>query len=240
MIDRSFIEKIVDLATPVLVTVSGREYSTQQIHPVKDPVMPGFKVSTLSSIVDYIVDNFDEANKLVIHVESEASVKLFSPIFGKYRQRDEMLQAQPSVKPFQFGTRMSIESFIISMQALFIADETTAQILKIVGNITDNATRNHSDDGVTQSVTAKSGIVRVENTPLPNPVMLRPYRTFIEIEQPASRFVFRMSTGHNGPECMLVEADGGAWKMAAIDSISSYFKEHLQDLIAAEKVHILA
>ena len=77
------------------------------------------------------------------------------------------------------------------------------------------------DDGVTQAVTVKKGIAAVENVTLPNPVTLRPYRTFTEVEQPASQFVFRAA---EGPEFMLVEADGGAWKHEAMQNIKKFME----------------
>jgi hypothetical protein len=55
-------------------------------------------------------------------------------------------------------------------------------------------------------------------------VELRPYRTFREIEQPASKFVLRVKRGGEGqkPGCALFEADGGFWKLEAIENIRKY------------------
>ncbi len=51
-------------------------------------------------------------------------------------------------------------------------------------------------------------------------VALAPFRTFPEIEQPISEFVFRARcTGEGTPALMLVEADGGRWKIDAITTI---------------------
>ncbi len=58
-------------------------------------------------------------------------------------------------------------------------------------------------------------------------VSLRPFRTFREIEQPESEFLFRMQSSGNGvpPMCALFEADGGAWRMEAIARIKTFLKE---------------
>jgi len=63
-------------------------------------------------------------------------------------------------------------------------------------------------------------------------VVLRPYRTFLEIEQPASAFVFRLRRGREGelPTCALFEADGGRWKLEAIERIRDYLKEQLSEI----------
>jgi hypothetical protein len=73
-------------------------------------------------------------------------------------------------------------------------------------------------------VTAKSGISTVENVIVPNPVMLCPFRTFAEVEQPESEFVFRMQTGF---KAALFEADGGKWKLYAMQNVKAYLEEKL-------------
>ncbi|MNW60692.1 hypothetical protein D3C74_386970 [compost metagenome] len=70
--------------------------------------------------------------------------------------------------------------------------------------------------GMTQSVVAKTGVATVEDVKVPNPVLLAPYRTFVEVEQPESSFVFRMK---DGPSAALFEADGGAWRNDVIANV---------------------
>ena len=65
---------------------------------------------------------------------------------------------------------------------------------------------------------------------VPNPVKLIPYRTFAEIEQPSSLYVFRVRDDGNGaPAFKLVEADNGLWKHAAMLKIKDYFECELAD-----------
>lgn len=64
---------------------------------------------------------------------------------------------------------------------------------------------------------------------VPNPVKLRPYRTFHEVEQPASDFIFRMKS-ERGISCALFEADGGAWENAAMANIKNYLEFELADV----------
>ncbi|MEB9776454.1 hypothetical protein P4K25_31445, partial [Bacillus cereus] len=75
------------------------------------------------------------------------------------------------------------------------------------------------------------------NAKVPNPVQLSPYRTFVEVEQPESKFVFRM---REGARCGLFEADGGAWKLEAMNNIKEYLKEALAQEIESKKVFVLA
>jgi len=90
--------------------------------------------------------------------------------------------------------------------------------------ITEDEVKQLGDDGVSQSITVKGGVARRENVEVPNPVILAPYRTFPEIEQPESRFIFRMRTG---PQAALYEADGGAWRNEAMARIKDWLEEQL-------------
>ena len=59
-------------------------------------------------------------------------------------------------------------------------------------------------------------------------VALRPYRTFLDIHQPASEFVLRIKADKDeGPRCALFEADGGAWRFTALEHIKSYMADNL-------------
>lgn len=57
-------------------------------------------------------------------------------------------------------------------------------ILKFAGTVENGTIAQYGDDGVTQKATVKTGIASKGDAIVPNPVRLRPYRTFIEVEQP--------------------------------------------------------
>ena len=49
--------------------------------------------------------------------------------------------------------------------------------------------------------------------------------------QPESQFVFRMKEDkYDGVQCALFEADGGAWKLKAMENIKEYFDRELDGL----------
>ncbi|OSA97223.1 hypothetical protein B2H85_16310, partial [Clostridium botulinum] len=58
-------------------------------------------------------------------------------------------------------------------------------------------------------------------------VALAPYRTFPEVQQPTSKFIFRMQ---QGPKAAIFEADGGAWRNQAMQSIKAYLQEELKEI----------
>ncbi len=235
---KAAIEKILGLAPPTQVDIDGRQYFNQGLTPVKPPVQNDLAISTLTSIADYFRDNPDsiDLKKAVVHIKSHTCVEVVSAVVGEWIQRHSYLTAEVAPKAFQYGRYLPIEHFMIAVQTHLVQDDTTAALLQVVGNITDGASVKLLDDGVTQQVEAKSGITRIENVKLPNPVQLAPYRTFLEITQPASAFVFRMkkSQGAEGPTAALYEADGGIWQLEAIKRIRDWLRTN--EAIPAETI----
>lgn len=113
-----------------------------------------------------------------------------------------------------------------------------AKLLALVGNVKDSSVRTVGDDGITQTTTVKTGVATVADVMVPNPVTLSPYRTFAEVEQPASNFVFRMRSGNDEPAAALFEADGGAWRIEAIANIRQWLELHLADALGSDMQYV--
>lgn len=89
----------------------------------------------------------------------------------------------------------------------------------------------------TEATTKRQITVNIKFTP----VSLIPYRTFLEVPQPASDFVFRISEGRGGaPAFKLVAADGGLWKSQAVDNVKNYLVKALADVPERERITIIA
>jgi len=226
------IDRILNLGERKVVDIEGRKYtiSPQGLSAVKPPAAAMLEIHTLTGIVDY----GPERDKHMIHVLSHNNVSIMDNDFiDNWLTRSTYVTAKHEEPTFRFNEFMLLENFIINLQAMFVPDETTAQMLKVIGNIKEEGVVQYSDDGVTQGVTAKNGLSLVERLPVPNPVTLRPYRTFMEIEQPASTFVFRMHSGAKEgtmPTCALFEADGRMWKLEAIKKIKDWLREKLPEI----------
>ena len=141
------------------------------------------------------------------------------------------------VPVFQFEKFYDTESFNIKMQSIFLDTDDKEAILKTVGNLKEDAVKTISDDGISQAVTVKTGIAAAGEAKVPNPVELKPYRTFTEVEQPSSPFVFRMK---EGGYCGLYEADGGAWKRIAIGNIKAHLELKLAEEMEVGNIVILS
>lgn len=188
---------------------------------------------TLTSIIDYIRSGADERRKLFIHIKSPKEVTLIGSLDG-YGKREALIEATTSNDEFTFDTFLDREELNISLQSQFVQNEDQAAILRFIGNYKESTSNTASDDGITQTATIQTGAATVGEAKVPNPVKLKPYRTFLEVEQPESQFIFRMREGMRGG---LFEADGGAWKNAAIENIKQYFQDNLDDMLKIANRH---
>lgn len=226
---KELIEAIQGAVVTETVVPSGEEYLTRPVHlPPKEPMPNPLTIHTLTGVVDYLNDP-PAGVPIEIHILHPTTVCVHGDLEGRHLQRPEYLIANcdPIIgSPFKFGQWYDVEQFIIELLSKFEPTETRAKLLQVVGTLQDGSIRTHSDDGVTQSATAKTGITRLAEVELPNPVTLKPYRTFPEIEQPESAFVFRLRQGGNGPQAALFDADGGRWKLEAIQLIKAWLEQH--------------
>ena len=129
---------------------------------------------------------------------------------------------------------------MILLNENFIEIEELMNIKTLSVNIMAVTTANYDDDGVSQKTTIKSGIAMRQDVIVPNPVSLRPYRTFAEIEQPESNYVFRIKDTDNGPCFKLVEADGGLWKNAAMKRVKEYLEYELNEELEKHHITVIA
>ena len=223
------------------LTMDGQEYFTRTVYlPPKEETIETLKVQTLQAIVDYLSDSSpDGMDDLFIHVSSPTEVKVYSPAQGRRLIRHEPIVADcdgilGKGKRFAFGAWHSVEQMIINLQSMFASTEDRETILRVIGNLRDEKVSTFADDGVTQGVTTRLGIARAENTAVPNPVVLRPYRTFREVDQPDSEFIFRMQPSNktgDPPSCALFEADGGGWQLEAIQAVAKFLKDNCDDVL---------
>lgn len=217
-----------------LVDVGGRTYSRISLQPVKFTGPEPLELNFLDSLITYLKSSLDESLKgsnLIIEIKSPTKIFLHSELVGDFNQRLTPIVCTALVSEFPWGKFISPEEFIIMAQSRFVETEDLAKIRAVVGNVRGEEVVQFSDDGISQQVTAKTGIARVTDIVIPPRVKLAPYRTFIEIEQPESEFVFRARKSDGLPHFALFEADGGAWRIEAMKRIKAYLEGQLMGVI---------
>ena len=223
------LEYIVGLKTPVITEIDGNTYSDKPLNRIGYvPYAKTIGMKTLTSLVEYIKANIDSmSEKLIVHLISPTEVHLYSSLDAD-RKREYLVEVNAELPDFRFGSFIDHENFVIALQSKFVPNEDRDLVLKFAGTVEDGTVAEYGDDGVTQKATIKTGVASKADAVVPNPVNLIPYRTFLEVQQPASDFIFRMKSSC-GVQCAIFEADGGAWKNEAMSRIKNYLALELSE-----------
>lgn len=229
MIEKA-LKYIVGLKTPEIKEIGGQTYSDKALTRIShNPKASTITMNTLSSLLGYIRSEHDKIGKAFVHIVSPTNVCLFS-VLDDDREREYLVNVEAKVPEFRFNDFINHEEFCINLQAKFLEGKDRELLLKFAGTVEAGSVAQYGDDGVTQKATVKVGVASKADAVVPNPVTLTAYRTFVEVEQPCSRFIFRMKQNNIGNvTCGLFEADGGSWQIDAKESIRKFLEKELSD-----------
>jgi hypothetical protein len=240
---QEFVTKILSLAVPNLQKFGNLEYSDKTLHLITPPEAAAVKCSTLQGLVDLYIHDLDELtpDKVFVRIVSPTSVELVAKDADEYGRRHVWAKADyPECGTFKFGTWLDPESFIIAAQQGFqrvkVENEDGSfagdldYVLTVASKITAERAMDHDDDGFAQRVVARQGVALKDPTVLKPMVNLAPYRTFAEIDQVLSQFVFRARLGNESVNLALFEGDGGRWKLGAAAAIKAWLQPKFGDV----------
>jgi hypothetical protein len=237
------IDRVLTLAVPNIHNVGDLEYSDKELKLIYPPSPRPIECSTLAGLVDLFTNELDQVmpDHVLVHITSPTSVELISKDADLHGRRRVWASAKyPECKTFAFGAWMDPETFIISAQQHFqrVKIEDAAgtfakdldYVLGIASKISAENATEHEDDGIAQRVTVKQGVALRSETILRPLVNLAPYRTFAEIDQVLSQFVFRARVGSGSVNLALFEGDGGRWKLGAVAAIKAWLQPKFGDV----------
>lgn len=218
----------------------GRVYSSRPVVPVQKPLVEPIRVQTLTGLRDLFRLHEQTDAPAMIQIHDHTSVSMISKKVDEWLRRSVFATAQLSdtAPKFRFGQFLDPEEFIVGLMTLFEDANyglDNRKIIKLMNNLAAEAVTTSSDDGVSQQVITKQGMVTKGEEKISPRVSLAPFRTFQDVAQPASEFILRLRTRQGQlPSCALFEADGGQWKNIAVTNIRGYFIENLPnaDIIA--------
>lgn len=225
MMDKSFIEKIEEMSGIKVIENSKGTFSEKPLHRLENKLPNTLDLSTLNGLVTMIKhEHGSYLEPLFVRITSPVEVDVFGAMRGD-NQRENPFHAVARLPHFDFNNYYSIENMIIALKSRFASTEDRDYLVKLLGNITDTKSIQTKDDGVTQSVTVNAGIQMLGETRVKPIVTLKPYRTFLEVEQPESEFLIRLKDG----QAALFEADGGEWRSHAMANIGELLRNMLKD-----------
>lgn len=225
-------EELVKRAdAPQVLEICGKTYVNRDLRRYDEaPKARPVQARTLTALMDYMEHCSQEfPGRMIIHIVDPTHVRLLSELDAE-RERETLFETAAETSAFRFGEWYDQENFMIALQANFQANDDLAAVLKLAGNIVSKNDQTYSDDGTTQVATMTVGVASKADAIVPNPVTLIPFRTFQEVEQPESAFVFRIGERGGAPAFKLIEAEGGLWKMTAVNAIKDYIYDILGSL----------
>lgn len=235
---RSFINRIVELAAPTTYEINGHTYSSARLERVKPPkyAPEGIEVTGLDSVCKLVRNEAGlVGRKIFVQIKTHNIVRVFSTYDDQYERcyLYKCCADTPSVSVDRF---LAYEKAVIELRSLYIPNDGTKYLLQLLSSISNESKVISTDNGVTQTVEAKQGIALSQMVKVEPRVSLKPFRTFVEVEQPESEFLLRIS---DKGEIGLFEADGGVWKLEATRNVAGYFERELKDLIEKGDVVVI-
>ena len=224
------LQYLVSLKENKTYEIEDYTYSDHELHRIDPPryYKKRLEFGSLDAIVKMI------RNELEDYEEAEGGLPVFIQVAAYNRvdvfTRPDMTETREfpyravcEDANFEPGWR-SQDKAIIELKSRFIPTQDTQYLINLISRINNDQGVNSEDNGVSQTVTVKSGVHLMSTEQVKSRLALQPFRTFREIEQPISEFILRLDEQKG---VGLIEADGGIWKMEAKDNIKKYFEDQL-------------
>lgn len=209
------------------------KYNLIELDPKRYPAK--LQLSTLDSLIDYYKENINKINeqRTIVVVDNPREIYVYTEDDEK-EKRTILIHVEVPLLPITFGKFMPSDEFNIMLQSKFLNYNDRENVIDFASHLVIEAGSDVEDDGISQITTVKNGVASRAKAKAPNPVTLAPYRTFLEVEQPASDFILRLD---NNANLALFEADGGFWRLQAVRLVKEYLSNNLKDI---ENVIVLA
>jgi len=223
------IDKILDMSKPEVIKQAGRTFFLQG-NGVRAELLPAvtkLESCSLDGLLLYAERFFpvsiEEKDAAFIHVESPTCVKLYGPKQANGAHSLDYI-ATAKVNHFPFGNKLSQEEMVIKLRCCFAENEDLTRLIAGISAITSGPVTTSIDDGISQTVTVKSGVSLKAETQI-NPIReLSAYRSFPGIASPDAKFLFRV---HQNKEIGTVQfalhdMEGDLWMSAIVGRLKDH------------------
>lgn len=238
------IEKIQEMSRDEVMQIGEEHYlihdgTYSQIRSELD--YAGVKVLTsleaVASMIRREIADEKVTAPLFVEVTSHDEVMVFSEPLDEYRKmRLCFYKAEATDVPgWAAEVNMGFDEAMIALRTRFQETPDIDYALKLLNDLTTGSKVTFNDNGVATSVVTKTGVALQSNQTIRPIITLKPYRTFQEVEQPASEFCIRVS--ERG--IRFIEADGGMWKLKARQNVKAWLEERLADEIKDKLVIVM-
>lgn len=248
------LKEAIEYIAQTLASATGFDVAGKKVHdvvydrpvhrpalPHQDPLAATLKISSLSGLVDYLVDNIDTLDlpTHLLHVASPERVDLVSAAAGFHRQRQRFVSAvyPAAIQPTWFGAYHPVEEVVVALQAQFTPSAGRDALLGLLTAVKGDQTEIREDTGAAQQITVKSGIHLLGTAKVENPYALAPFRSFVETEQVSTPYLVRAKKPDAEVLVMLQPVDGGAWVVESARRIAAKLRELIADRLEITIIH---
>jgi len=238
---KEFIEHIQRTTQPIVKEIKGVSFAitadnVTEIRPIIDHP-DTLQLHSLDALVKLVkTEAIKVETPLYITVPNHLAVRCFGrPNPDAAFLRQIFYEAKAADVPgWEEQTKMGFEEAQIAMRTRFQETPDTLYMINLLSNISCGASVVYNDNGIATTVTSKKGVALQTNEQIRPIVTLKPYRTFQEVEQPASTFLIRVNE-----RCIsFTGADGGMWKLKARETVKKFLEDKLADEVEAGAVYI--
>ena len=181
--------------------------------------------STLQSVVDFVTDCAKASPSLVsLVLASPTRVSVLSELSSRARRAEYLVASAKHAFPSQ--DFMVQEDFVMMVLRCFRDSADRAELLALVGNMSQEAVRTASDDGITQIVATKQG-TRLGSAVVKSTYQLAPRAPFPEVVLSQSPWFLRVRNDNNGPRVALFDASGGEYLKDANNEVGAWLANRL-------------
>jgi hypothetical protein len=224
------IQKVLDISEPKEMNILGRTFlvSAGKTEEVSNEQHTRLDSPSLDGLLDY-AKRFAGTDAF-IHVMSPTWVALYANK-AKSGLHQGVYIAKASINSFPFGNKLSQEEMTIKLRSCFEENEDLRSLLVGISRITSGPVTTSADDGVTQTVTVKTGVSMKDEADV-NPVRrLVAYRSFAGIPSPKACFLFRVyADKEQGPRFSLFDMEGDAWIAETVSKLKTYCRNRTMDI----------
>jgi hypothetical protein len=227
---REAIDRVLELGDPDLITVGERTWRKGGYQEIVAPLAEGLTFYSLDAFVKFTAIAEEQRSEgMMIIVVDPQHVELVSEL-NREKKRETYAVACPLIdSKFAADSWMPQDVFVTEVQAHFLNTDDRGKLLKIAGNLRKGQTAVLEDDGVTQKVTTARGVVAQEMTEVPNPVILRQWETFSEIDPPERQYIVRVRGGSEERrlELALFKVPNPTASRDTCAAIAGWLREHV-------------
>ena len=235
------LQYLVGLKDNKTYEIEGVTFSDHELHEIAPIVYRrnGMCFGSLDAIVKMVRTELPEYEDMIglpvfIQVIDHLNVDVFTRADG---QEERLYPYHATCRDVEFkeGWRDQ-QTAIIEIKSRFLPTEDSNYLLSLISRLNSEQGVQSVDNGVSQTVTAKTGVSLMQTETVKPRLAMQPFRTFREVAQPESEFILRLDEkGRIG----LFEADGGMWKIEAKLNIQRYFEGKLGDEIDGGRVVVM-